>query len=97
MLREEIKKLAAENPELRAHLLPLLKKEAAGKLWKQWGEITQSPEGNISLKVSLRNGSSAAALWRKFAIAYTQRKLNVSYDDKVLTISIGKFGLEEDI
>lgn len=95
LLREELVKLAHANPELRAHLLPLLQsKEAAGnpKVTKVKGELTQVPGGDTSIRVGLMSGGAAAATWKKFQNAYNQRKLAVTFDDAGITFAIVKGG-----
>lgn len=89
-LRNELVKLAKSNPAIRAHLLPILKQGALEKMWRLLGELVQSPDGTLTLKINLRSGGSAAAMWRKFYMAYMARKLVVTFDDTFLTIAIPK-------
>lgn len=90
-LKHELIKLAKENPRgIRAHLVPILKEAMAEKLWKLLGECKQTPEGDLILKIALRAGGSAASLWRKFQVAYNQRKLIVTFDEQSLTFMIPK-------
>lgn len=100
-LRKELIKLAKENPRgIRAYLLPILKEAATEKIWKLLGEMRQTPDGALSIRIGLRSGGGSATLWRKFQMAFTQRKLVVTYDNEGLILTIpsssGAFGMEED-
>jgi hypothetical protein len=86
-LKKEIVKLAKARPELRKHLLPLLK-QAASKILL--GELKQAPDGSWLMQVNLRGGGNAAQIFKKFQMAAGQRKLVVNFTDTGITFMIPK-------
>lgn len=87
-LRDEIVKLAKTQPNLRAYLLPLLRKAAVRISKVVRGTFEVNDDRSMTLKVYLMGGAAATAFWRRFAMAYTQRKLIVTFDDTFLTLTI---------
>lgn len=72
-----------------------IKRAVAEKIWKLLGELKQGSDGSLTLRIGLRSGGSAALLWRKFQVAYTQRKLVVTFDDAGMNLVIpGRGGLD---
>ena len=88
-LRKEILKLAKANPDgIRAHLVPILKEAVADKIWKMIGDLKKTPDGSMTLRVGMRSGGNASTLWRKFQMANQQRKLQVTFDDTALILTL---------
>lgn len=97
-LKNEVIKLAKANPDgIRAHLVPILKNAVSEKVWKMIGELHQKPDGTLILRVGLRSGGSAAMIWRKFQRAFTQRKLQMTFEDSGVTFMVpGRGGRDLD-
>lgn len=96
-LREELKKLAHDVPEVRAHVLPLLKQEQARVAAQPpkivGGTLSITPEG-VTMVIGYGTkgeGSGPSAVWKVFQRAMLQRKLIVQpYGDSGISFQIQK-------
>lgn len=102
-LRADLQKLATDHPELREHLIPLLRETEAKtaapapKVLKALGQMTRMPDGTVTLQVAVRGGTVVD--FKKFLMAVTRRLFQVTFDEHTVTFTApppGAKGPEEE-
>lgn len=87
-VEEEVDEKEAKKATLRRRASERLIAKMLGQLWT-------TADGSLSLKLAMRSGTGTA-YFKKFLMAYNTRKLNISFDDTTMTMTIQK-GPPEDL
>ena len=93
-LRSELIKLAHAKPEIREHLMPLIKgakapapkKAFADRTIGVMGTMAMTKDGSVTFTLTGRGGTIPTLIPIAFKKALLQRKVSVGYDTGSLTI-----------